>query len=449
MKNACLSSGNCGGALKIGLARIDITPDRPIRMAGYGARKASSDRVRDRLHAKALLIENPDASRALLITADLIGFRRTFADSLGEEIAAVLGMARSGILFNASHTHAGPVFGAPPHVTEGFSPDERRAVEDYTRTVREKLMQAALFAAGDLQPARLALGAGMSSLMVNRREFAAEGIRIGFNPQGYVDRRVPVLRVERPDGGLRAVLFQCSCHNTALMSDNLGISSDYAGDAQRYVEESTPGVMALFMQGLGGTSVPWPRGTYDLCLRHGQGLGMEACRVLSGAEFQPVLGPVRPALCEIDLPLTPRPTPDQLDALRSGDEPDKGLAAQLDRKIASGALWPTHLTTPVAFWRFGDTFDLIGLPGEVVAEFLPLIEHALGPRGLWLSAYCNDYFGYLPTAQLHDQGGYESRDFITPTGFLARTAESALIAGLRRIALHAGRPLPEWRRVFS
>ena len=50
-----------------------------------------------------------------------------------------------------------------------------------------------------------------------------------------------------PDGTLRAVLFGYSCHNTTLGGDFYQVDGDYAGMAQRELEQAHPGATALFM----------------------------------------------------------------------------------------------------------------------------------------------------------------------------------------------------------
>lgn len=42
------------GGLKAGAARIDITPEKPVEMSGYGSRKDLSSGVHDSLSARVL-----------------------------------------------------------------------------------------------------------------------------------------------------------------------------------------------------------------------------------------------------------------------------------------------------------------------------------------------------------------------------------------------------------
>ena len=90
--------------LKIGIAAAKITPARPIRMAGYASRKKPSEGVLLDLYAKAMVFEDNQGERGLLITADVIGFNAKVADFLCESIAQETGLERRQIMLNPSNT---------------------------------------------------------------------------------------------------------------------------------------------------------------------------------------------------------------------------------------------------------------------------------------------------------------------------------------------------------
>ena len=60
-------------ALRAGTARIDITPEKPVKMSGYGARTALSEGVHDPLSARVVAFEN-DGERLVLVSSDLLGY---------------------------------------------------------------------------------------------------------------------------------------------------------------------------------------------------------------------------------------------------------------------------------------------------------------------------------------------------------------------------------------
>ncbi len=53
-----------------GVAQIDITPDYPIRLNGFGFRRAESEGVRQRIWAKALALGDDALGPAILVTVD-------------------------------------------------------------------------------------------------------------------------------------------------------------------------------------------------------------------------------------------------------------------------------------------------------------------------------------------------------------------------------------------
>ena len=92
---------------KVGLASVDITPETPVPMGGYGGRDAPFEAVEQPLFAKALAIEDNAGKRALLITADILGFTNERSERMAARLGESDRIAREDILFNASHTHSG------------------------------------------------------------------------------------------------------------------------------------------------------------------------------------------------------------------------------------------------------------------------------------------------------------------------------------------------------
>jgi neutral ceramidase len=432
-----VTRGDKGAAWKAGLARIDITPEQPIWMAGYAARKHPSQGVLARLHAKALLLVDGNGERALLITADLIGFRQAVADMIFERIEDRVGIPRSEILLNPSHTHAGPLVGTGDAIGYGLEDEEAARVAEYTDWLADQLAGLAQQAVDASQPASLLYGVGVAKFVMNRREFTQQGIRLGTNPSGYADRSVPVLMVRDASDRATCVVFGCACHNTTLGGQNYQICGDYAGFAQSEIERQQPELQAMFMTGCGADANPYPRGTVELAQEHGQSLGQEVCRVMEGA-MRPVHGPLRTAQASVDLPLA-AVSRDDLLRMSAGPNYLAGNAKRMLEQITAGQPLASSYRTSISVWQLGDDLTLVGLPGEVVSEYVPLLQHALGHRNLWVAGYTNDCFGYLPTARILAQGGYETRCLISEPGFFAPEAEDVLVGKVQELAQTAGR----------
>src|SRR5436309_1538718 len=83
---------------KVGLARVKITPERPVFLAGYASRSRPFDKVAADLYAKALALEDRDGHLAVLVTTDLLGQPAAIAEPVCDRIAAKTGLKREQIL---------------------------------------------------------------------------------------------------------------------------------------------------------------------------------------------------------------------------------------------------------------------------------------------------------------------------------------------------------------
>jgi hypothetical protein len=430
-----------GPEWKVGLAQVKITPERPVLMSGYAGRTKPFAKVNADLYVKALVLEDREGQRGVLVTSDLLGFPAAVAEPICQRIEKATGLKRAQIILSAAHTHAGPQLGLS---VAKDAPGEALRTVEYTRQLQDNVVKAVVQAAGRLQPARLSWGSGVAHFVMNRREFTPDGVKLGANPRGLADRSVPVLRVEGLDGKPLAVLFGAAVHNTTLGPSNYEISGDYAGFAQSYVQEKLPGAQAMFLLGCAGDADPYPRGTMALARQHGETLGQEVCRVLGG-KLRPVKGPLRIAFERVDLPLQTALSRDELKKLAANRRDARSFgAAKLLALLDKGEKLPTHYTCPLTVWQFGDDLTLVGLSGEVVVDYVPLLEKALGPNKLWVAAYCNDVFGYLPSARVLAEGGYETRGLYSGgSGFFDPRAEGVVVNRVRELAQKAGRKLPD------
>ena len=422
----------------VGLAAVDITPSEPIPMGGYAARRAPFEAVAQRLHAKALALEDRDGGRALLITADILGFTEERSASICRRLSESEGLSRKQILLNASHTHAGPLVAGSMLASAPES--SRAAIRRYIAEMEDGIVAAAQRALGGLRPANLSWGRGVAGFVMNRREFTERGVILGSSPSGPADRTVPVLRISGTDGRLRALVFGAATHCTTLTGRNMLVSGDYAGYAQQFLEARNPGVQAMFVTGCAGDANPYPRGTLDLARRHGSELASTVQEVLKG-ELAPVGGPLRTEFRRVELPLVEH-SRDQIEAMRAGAPSYRrffvdGAMAKLDR----GEPLLRSYSAPFALWQFGSDLTLVAFSGETVVDYVRLTREALGPLKLWVSGYGNDVFGYLPTTRILHEGGYETRGLYVEYGLFKPGVEDVVMKAVTDMARSAGRPV--------
>jgi hypothetical protein len=395
-----------GADYRAGVGRIDITPDGPIWLSGYAVRNKPSEGVMHRLWAKALALEDNKGSRVVIVTTDVLGIPRHIADVVGARVAKEFELDRSRLLLNSSHTHTGPVIGSNLRVMYDFDEPNRRAVAAYSEKFTDALVKVVGAALADLSPAVISYGSGSVGFAVNRRQFTPTGVRIGVNPSGAVDHSVPVLRIAKADGSMRAVLFGYSCHNTTLTGEHYALSGDYAGQAQAELETANNGTTAMFLMLCGADQNPNPRSQLEHVKQHGGALSQEVTRVLNSS-LVPIKGAVRAALQLKELPLAPH-TRDMFEQMQSDkDVYRQRLAKEMLRAYDERRPIRT-VPYPVQALRLGDNLAVVALGGEVVVDYALWTKREFPKRQIIVAGYSNDVMCYIPTAKILKEGGYEA-----------------------------------------
>jgi hypothetical protein len=395
---------------KAGIATTVITPEQSMWMAGYAARtKPSEGKVHD-LRAKALALEDAQGTRLVIVTVDLLGIPRPLRDWLEKQVNQSYKLPPELLLLNASHTHCGPVVKEVEDSIYGDSfydltPEQIQRSRQYMETLQHKLLALVGQAIEKLAPARLAYTHARAGFAMNRRLKTERGYQIQPNPDGPVDHDVPVLRVDSPDGKLRAVVFGYACHNTTLSFYQF--CGDYAGFAQLYLEEAHPEVTALFIAGCGGDQNPYPRGTLDLAQQHGRALanGVEAALLWRAS---PIRGPIRSVLETVTLEFAEPPSRQQLrQQAQSSDKYERRHAEVLLKELEQKGKIRTEYPYLVQVIQFDDDLTMIALAGEVVVDYSLRLKAELVGTTVWVAGYSNDVFGYLPSLRVLQEGGYE------------------------------------------
>ena len=110
--------------------------------------------------------------------------------------------------------------------------------------------------------------------------------------------------------------------------------------------------------------------------------------------------------------------------------------------LDAGEAPPQRYPAPVAVWQFGRDLTLVALSGEVVVDYAYALDRAIGPLSLWTVAYANDYFGYLPSPRVLEEGGYETRGLFSGDGWFTAESSAVLIDKVRELASRVGRTVP-------
>ncbi|HLI52142.1 MAG TPA: hypothetical protein VKU87_10115 [Thermomicrobiaceae bacterium] len=406
-------SDQAGGPLLAGTGRVDITPPSGIELFGYH-RPEPMRGVHDPLSVTALALAPAGSPPLLILALDHIGTGRREGRELRRQIGQAAGTSPERVFLCFSHTHSGP--DSERLDTYGVERPIDSIARSYARELHQRAVEASRLALANLRPARIGSAEVDCNASVNRRVRDSDGIvrHHGANPDGPVDRRMPVLWIEGLDGRPLASVVHFGIHGTALLWDNLDASADVAGALRTVVEPAT-GAPCLFLQGAAGDQNPRWRGDETALRRTGWELGGAALRGLAQASANLDDRPVVRSGTELaDLPL--RSLPDEADAIARAEEAERswnapaGAWLRIVRDRIARSETAVRVPIELAGFRLG-SFLRIGAPLEPFAALSLAFRERLGPAAgsvhACLGGYTNGVAGYLPPAEELSAGGYE------------------------------------------
>lgn len=349
-------------AYDVGLARVDITPDYPIRLNGFGGRRTESEGVTQQIWAKALAIRESKTNEPpiILLTVDSLGIREPMLNEVAKRLEQKAGVTRDRIALTFTHSHTTPkVNGASDTIfSTPIPPDHQEHIDRYTKELTDALERVSLAAIADLQPGTLSWAMGKVEFAKNRR---TEG--------GPVDHDLPALFVKSPDGKIRAIYVTYACHCVTLSHNK--ISGDWAGYAQELIERKFPETVGMVSIGCGSDSNPSSGVTgdrIDIATAQGAEIADEVER-LSHGKLSPVAGKVTAQLEYLDLPLQDVPTEEQLREFAKADSAHGYNARFQLAKLEGGESIATAIHYPIQTFSFGDSLHMVFLAGEVCVDY--------------------------------------------------------------------------------
>lgn len=421
---------------KVGTAKVNITPAKPLWMAGYGSRKKPAEGTLHDLWVKIATIEDAAGHRAAIVTADHLGWPRGMYDRICAELQKRCKLDRSQVMLASSHTHTGPVLRGAVYDCYPLDGNQHAMIEQYSLGLEKDVVAAVDRALGQMTPATLRAGQGSTPFAVNRRnnpqskisEMREQGIPI----KGPSDHDVPVLAIRSPQGDLRAVVFGYACHCTTLSFYQW--SGDYAGFAQLDLEKAHPGILAMFYAGCGADQNPLPRRSVELCRKYGNMLAGSVDQVLNKS-MRPVAPKLQTAFEFVALDFGDQPTKEELEVASRKSGYRGRWAGRLLRKLEAGETFAKTYRYPVQVWRLGNDQLWIALGGETVVDYALKFKKRFGPN-TWVAGYTNDVMSYIPSHRVWEEGGYESGAFYVyglPANRWAEDIEDRIIAAVDRL----------------
>lgn len=423
--------------MKVGLANATITPERPIWMTGFAARKEPSNGAYNDLEASVIVFDNGTA-RIGIMALDLVGVDEFFLEPIREK-AESLGIPPEAMLVNCSHTHCGPA-------VRKIRGSIRKFDEEYLQWLQATLDDLLERAVADLQDAQLDYFIAPCTMGINRRRKPTGDEAAGMlpTPDKPIDTDVPVLRVLSAEGEVRAVVFSYACHPTTMGGQELG--TDYPGPARDVIRDDFPGTLPIFLQGCGGDVKPrnlsdgrFASGPLEAVYEIGHELG-RAVQAALCATPEPLDDRLAASSAMADLPARDPMTEEEMQALENGNQWEQKWAEAAREAIAEEGGLAEVLPVEVQALNVGGLV-FCGMGGEIcVGNGLELKERLDDVR-LWTLGYSNLLRCYVASRGQHANGGYEVwRSFLyswtprpRPLGLKPESVDVLIDTGIQQV----------------
>ena len=444
--------------LKVGYARVNITPPMGINIAGY-YKERIADGVLDELEACAVAVGDGKTT-ALLITIDHCGLNKVYLNEWRDNISAATGVPAEAIYIHSTHTHTGPQL---------FKNSKNPLTAQYEAFLATRVVDVATFAIEDMADAKMGIGVSEAKNVAFIRRYRMKDGSAKTNPGvnnpdivapiGITDESVNVVRFDRV-GKETVVLVNFANHPDVVGGNK--ISADWPGMTRRQVEKAIDNTKCIFFNGAEGdvnhVNVHPRAGDFndmfndfDGCSR-GYGHARHIARVVTGAIMSIYdkveyidADTVKYSQKIVEIPSN-KPTPEQLplahkynDLHNAGRDDEIPYKAMMLTTVVAEAARMVRLenapdTFPMLFSAIaiGDV-ALFGIPGEPFNGVGRGLKESEGWKMVIPTCLTNASEGYFPMMDSYEEGGYEARSSSFKAGVAERIIEEgkAILASMR------------------
>lgn len=381
-----------------------------------------ASRLDSRLEANAVVLFD-GGEPAAIVTADLLyvggDVRRLVLEGLDGRLA------EDRLFTAASHTHSAPGTSPVLPALGEVKPAYVRFVAAKISGLLVRLLEA------PTEDGTLRAGQSLANHSVNRRrrqrsigrEKHGSSTRLLPNLRGPRDETVSAVILGGEDGQPGCVLWSYACHPVCF-PDVHAVSAEYPGVVRSLFRcQFRDDLPVLFLQGFSGDTRPrailtaGARGRLNTLLnrhpwhRYSAAEWEAWARSLGGAVHRAASHALRSQ--PLDERVTTRRTEESLGWAFAPAPPDRSFTM--------------HMVS------LGPALRIVGASAEPLSSYSAQVRR-LAPPGLTITAGCIDEtFGYLPTASMLHEGGYEVDGFRRPFGIEGQFLPSIERAFLERV----------------
>jgi len=419
------SNATSSESLRVGFAKIEITPERPTPMAGYYGKRLSTEK-HDPLWVKTTVLDDGE-SKVALVSLDLISTTRWLVEETRELVAAKSKIPADCVLISATHSHTGPVLFDPDSSRYNRFGNEDLESKQYILELPQKIAECVELALSTMNPATVRHGISMErKLAFNRRFFMSDG-SVGWNPgklnskivreAGPTDDRLPLVAFYDKDETLRGLLSNFSIH-----LDTVG-GTQWSADMPYSLEQALSKVVGPKCHLQYTTGCCGDVNHTDVRKAFSQKGHEESARIgtrLAGAvlrqwgdltQSQSTRLHATNAMVALPLAEHAKDRSDWASSISAKANDDKPPAfrdmVEAFRILDVEARKGEPIQAEVQVVSIGTEIAWVGLPGEMFVQLGLAIKDGSPFATTTINELANGSIGYVPTQQAYAQGNYE------------------------------------------
>jgi hypothetical protein len=425
---------------RAGASTTNITPPLGEGIVGNFGIPPPANHVHDELHTRTLVLDDGEKILAFVIS-DNVGINREVFDEAKKWIEEETKIPKEHILMAATHTHSSISAGGNGEKRRGWNVDQ--PLEDYQLFLARRMADGVRIALNNLEPAQIGWGAGNLPQHVHNRRWKlkekvinpfGEMDQVQFNPgvnnpnklepAGPTDPEISFISVKSLEGKPIALLANYSLHYVGGVPKD-HISADYFGVFADKIQEllqadrQYPPFVGIMTNGTSGDvnninfhGPAEKHPPYAKMKIVANDAANEVFKAYQNIQFQNWVS-LDAAQSELTLEVR-KPSPEMMErAKKIRDQPDSVKPEHpLEKTYANRTIqiheeWPDQIQTILQVFRIGD-LGIAAIPFEVFTDIGLEIKDKSPFQKTFTIELANGSYGYLPTPEQHQLGGYET-----------------------------------------
>ena len=430
---------------RAGASTANISPSLGEGIAGGWMPLPIATYIHDELHARSLVLDDGKV-RLVFMVIDNVELPREVFDAAKLIITQETSIPKEHIMMSSTHSHSTTWAGHeinPPEpslsIPASSGVDYPKPLDNYQRFVVRRMADGVRVALNNLESARIGWGVGSVPQHVFNRRWklktpvnnpfgVSEKVQMNpgianpnlLEPAGPTDPQVSFLSVQSLKGKPIAIFANYSLHYVGgvpkghISADYFAVFADRLQELLKADRQDIPfvGIMSNGTEGdtnnidFRGPVIPYP--AYAKMKIVANDVAQEVFRVYQTIEYKNWV-PLGAAQTELTLDVR-RPDAQALawaEKAMQKEKPDHTMEKVFAERTIQMKEWPEKIDVILQTFRVGD-LGIAGIPFEVFAETGLEVKAKSPFEKSFTIGLANGGYGYLPTPEQHQMGGYET-----------------------------------------